>query len=154
LNGDAHKGELVSDVVVFPETVMKLTPYEEDILKDSVQIEFKDTSNAQALGLEILAVLDPGVTVDQKGIEAYLFQTDKGYVVNLLNATYDVLNDDLTPFEEIQVTLRVPDRRDVSEVVLASPDTLQETNLQFEQNGSTITFTIPSLWIWNMIFVR
>ena len=98
--------------------------------------------------------MDPGVTVDQKGIEAYLYSTSDGYVINLLNSTYDVPSDSLTSFENIEVTLNVPDGRDVAEVILASPDTGQEVTLSFEQQGDKVNLIVPSLWVWDMVFVR
>ncbi len=58
-----------------------------------------------------------------------------------------------TPVGQLEVTLRIPDQRQPTDVHLASPDHTEDLKIPFQQHADTIRFTIPSVHTYEIAVV-
>jgi hypothetical protein len=75
-------------------------------------------------------------------------------VVHILN--YDFANGDFTPKENFEVKIYLPTGYSAAgkNLTLSSPDFTGNKTLPFKQEGNVLTFTVPSLYIWDVVVLK
>ncbi|MDO9097362.1 MAG: hypothetical protein Q7U60_04500 [Candidatus Methanoperedens sp.] len=75
-------------------------------------------------------------------------------LVHILN--YDFSNGDFIRKENFQIKIRLPPGYSTAgkKLTLVSPDWNGSETLQFQEDSSTLNFTIPSLYIWDVAIVE
>jgi hypothetical protein len=75
-------------------------------------------------------------------------------ILHLLNYNYELETDTVIEQEEIQVALEAPDSWEVSRVSLISPDFDGEQDLDFVFEDGYLRFTVPGLYIWDVVVIE
>jgi len=153
LNGDVQAGELLTPIVVVPVPEVPFTPEEQAAFEGATVISYDQNSTSEDLTQDIFAQLQPVIKVDQPGVEAYLFEHEGQFVINLVNQTYQVETETVTDIEDITITLHLPDDRGVDKLQLLSPDGDVDSPLEFQQDGDVLAFTVPYLHVWDLIII-
>ena len=82
------------------------------------------------------------------GLCAELTEQANRRLVHLVNYRSD------GPIEQVEVRLRLPLRRRVESVKLASPERESELDVPFKQETETVSFTVPKVGIYEIAVVR
>ncbi|MDO8627124.1 MAG: hypothetical protein Q7K42_01535 [Candidatus Diapherotrites archaeon] len=83
----------------------------------------------------------------------YISKDTNRLVIHVLN--YDFNGLDFGKKSNVQITMDIPTGFSTNEkkMKLISPDS-EEKTINFNQSGNTITFTIPSLYIWDIVIIE
>lgn len=95
------------------------------------------------LGLETNASEDLSVMV---------YGRENSLLVHLVNYSYDRITRDFTPQTQIEITIIIPTNVDLTgkTLKLLSPDTEQETILEYTVQDDEVTFTIASVHVYSI----
>ena len=98
----------------------------------------------KAIGHFIAADVAPG------NVQVLPYTSGDRMVVHILN--YDFQNHDFSEKKDFQVQIHIPDgfSTDGKTLKIVSPELDGETVVEFQQSGNVISFTIPTLRIWNI----
>ncbi|HLD57502.1 MAG TPA: hypothetical protein VJA47_04295, partial [archaeon] len=83
----------------------------------------------------------------------YISNDASRLVTHVLN--YDFKSVDFEKKSNVEISMDIPSGffADGKKMKLVSPDS-GETTINFSQSGKTITFTIPSLYIWDIVIIE
>jgi hypothetical protein len=101
--------------------------------------------------------LDIGISVNAPAdveLNVYRHKSSNMLIFHLNNYSYNVLNDNVTPHGDLTFKIKWPVTMLIDEISIISPDDVPKGTIQYTVKGNILQFTVPKLYIWNIILLR